>query len=309
VKRPGVTWAIGVVLIASATGSADPVEPEPIRLVYSAPAGCPDADAFFAGVAARAAASRVAAGDAREFRVTLAETEAGATGTLVVTSEDGETVREVSGKTCEETVQALALVAALAIEQRAAEIHVAPPVPPPRPPPGTEQRPWHVAVGTGVEVETGVAPGAVAAVPVFVTTTRGDTGLELRLGATRTEQDDVTMTAGTTAFRWTVGWVDACPFAIAAWRMVGRACAGAEAGVLEGRGETVGSPADNERPWVAPRGTLSLVLGLGRVKLAVAARGGVPLVRDRFYIAPAATVHETPWITGGFGVTASVDLR
>jgi hypothetical protein len=288
-------------------GTTAPVEPEPIRLVYSAPAGCPDGATFFVGLAARAHVVQIEDGDAREFRVTIEQTDDVAKGTLVVVSKDGEAAREVTGKTCDETVTALELVAALAIEQRAAEAEDRMPQPPvvqPRAP-----RPWHLSAGAGVEIETGIAPGALGALPVFVAATHGAAGLQLRLGATITEQDTVTMAVGTSSFRWTVGWLEACPLAAKVWRLVGRACAGAEAGALQGRGEHVGSPSDLEQPWLAPRASLAIALGIGPVNLALGARAATPVLRDRFYLAPSTTIYETPWITAGFGLDASIQLR
>ncbi len=310
---------IAVVAIAVACARvawADPGEPEPIKLTYSAPAGCPDADAFFAALAARAPAARVDASDVREFRVTFVDDGARTTGTLAVISGDDVTSREVSGATCAETVSALALVAALAVEERASRPAVVirtgrDPVPPPPPPPVSPSPAprWRVAVGSGIEVESGVAPGTILGVPVFVRIDRGTDGPGLRVGLTRSEQDDVIMSAGAAAFRWTVGWADACPIARRAGRVSGRACAGVEAGVLEGSGTSVDSPATDQRPWVAARARVAVATRIGPVELELGANGAAPLVRDRFFIAPATTVNHASAVTGGLGLTASVDLR
>ena len=273
------------------------IDPEPIRLVYSAPASCPDAAAFFAGVTARARASRVESGDAREFRVTIEETPDGATGTLVI---DAAGLREVSGRTCGETAAALALVAAIAIEQRAGEPQeVRPPAPP--------RSSWHVSAGVGLELELGTMPGTVPAVPVFVTLEHGTRSL--RLGATRGLGDDVATGSGNASFRWTLGWLDACPFGTISASWAATACVGAEAGVLEGSASSVGAPMTEQRPWLAPREQFAIAARLGPARIGLEAHVAEPIVRDRFYIAPTTTIHQTPWIVVGYGVAAAFDLR
>src|SRR5690242_4147414 len=117
--------AVALVVLVAAPAAAQPVTdaaPEAIHLEYSVPAGCPDQAAFVAAIEARAA---VVVGDdgARTFAVTIADAPDGGpvTGSVVITAGDATpTTRELAGATCAETVDALALVVALAIEEQAA---------------------------------------------------------------------------------------------------------------------------------------------------------------------------------------------
>jgi hypothetical protein len=95
---------------------------EAVRFEYDAPTSCPTRDAFIAEVRARTSRARLAAeGEpARTFHVTLAWSEAGAEGTLVVTDLTPTTSRRVvDGDSCSAVASALALVAALAIDPSA----------------------------------------------------------------------------------------------------------------------------------------------------------------------------------------------
>jgi hypothetical protein len=288
-------------LFAAAPVAAE-TAPEQIELVYAAPSGCPDADAFFAGIHARANAVRADHGQ-RTFRVTIT-TDADTTvrGRLVVDGPDGSTTREVYGATCAETVSALALVAALAIEERATREA-------PRPSPtaiAPPHEPWHVAAGAGIGLYSGIAPTAAYGVPVFVAANYHRA--RFRLGFARTERVDAVVAAGTTDFRWTIGRVQACPFAFAIDRFEAAPCAGFEAGILDGRGTQVAMPASDTRPWLAPEAVLRLSVHLGPAALELEGLVAVPLVRDRFFIAPSTTVHQIPVLTTGASASLAIDL-
>ena len=242
---PAVRIAIAVVVVAMACLPRAAADPEPIRLVYTAPANCPSVDELFAAIAARASVTRVETGNAREFRVTIVDQGDHATGTLAVTSGESVSTREVSGATCKETVVALSLVAALAVEQRASVVA--------KPPPPRARAHTQIAIGSGIEMEAGVAPDILVGVPVFVRIDRAALGL--RLGFTRTLEDvartDIPTGSTTTAFRLTLGWLDGCT-AKRFWRLALIGCAGIEVGVLAGRGVVVGEPGERSTSLDCP---------------------------------------------------------
>jgi hypothetical protein len=102
---------------------AAPTETEPIRLDYTAPAGCPDASEFGRRVFERTSKARAARDDetARTFVVVIETTGTETQGSMVVRQDGMSTVaRRVSGKDCEEVARALALATALAIDPEAA---------------------------------------------------------------------------------------------------------------------------------------------------------------------------------------------
>ena len=295
-----------LVTLASAllAGVAD-AAPEPIRVSYAVPDGCPDEVRFVAGLEARARIVRTTSVAARLFAVAI-ETDADGhlRGALTVTGTDSTvTRRDVAGATCAELVDALQLVAALAIEeqatralQRADDEPVA--FAPPR------RSPWYLAVGAGVERYTGMTPGAVFGVPVHVALGRRR-GPSVRVTFARTQRDDGAL-AG---FRWTAGRVEGCPWALGSAALHLAPCAGLDAGVLDARGATVAMPLAETRPWLAPEATARLHAQAGRFALELEATLAVPIVRDRFFIAPNTTVHRVSALTTGVGINLSVDLR
>ena len=335
-RRSIVLVVAALVGITGGPALADAViAPEAIRLVYTAPAGCPDDSAFFAGVAARARAVLVDNAAERMFSVSIVPDQAGGfRGTLAVTTTLGTTTtREVSGASCAEAVTALALVAALAIEERLVDRPVAP-APLVVPAVSRASVPWHVAAGAGIGRYTGLSPDAVFGVPVFVTAGRGpgvgeggrDGGpgsspampsearriggphVQIRIAFTRTERSDVVSAAGTTDFRWTAGKLDGC----LAFRLVGPVaiapCVGVEGGVLTGRGTQVAMPSTEVRPWVAPDLAVRVRVHAGRFAVELEGVVAAPLVRDRFLIAPSTTIYQVPAVATGAALSVAVDL-
>jgi hypothetical protein len=89
------------------------------RVDYSASTGCPDAEAFVARIRARTSRLRspLRGEAASEYRVQVTPSESGARGTLTVVDPSGaRSSRDVEGDTCESVVDALALIAALALD-------------------------------------------------------------------------------------------------------------------------------------------------------------------------------------------------
>lgn len=281
---------LGVARAASA-------EPEPIRIEYTAPLGCPAEPDVVHRLVDRASVARIDAPGERVFALTITSDETGFRGELAVRGSE-VTTREVTGATCDETVAALVLVAALAVEERASAAP-APPPPPPRPSPRGAS--WRLAIGAGVARYEGMTPSAIYGVPIHVAATRERVQLRLTFDATGSDQ------LAMTEFRWTAGRIDACPYVIAAGRIELAPCAGFGAGVLTGKGTNVGQAASDTRPWLAPELAGHVALQLGRAALEVEGTAAAPLVRDRYYIAPSTTVHQVPAVA--FGVGADVALR
>ncbi len=270
---------------------------EAIGVVYAAPDGCATADEFVDRVRARAPVRRVDTGGARTFEVTIEPTSVGVHGTLAIRTADGTTVREVEGQTCDETVSALVVVAALAIVSGTEPVvpHVQP---------RHERR---IVVGSGVALYQGVIPEPVLGVPVFATFGR-NRGVRLRVGFARTAQYQQQMSAGTTTFRLTTGRLDLTPLTLARGRFDVAPAIGVEVGALDGEGTMVAKPTGGLRPWVAPDLALRFRMLVDRFALELEGSIAVPAVRDRFYIAPTTTVHEVPRVTAAVGLTLAVGL-
>jgi hypothetical protein len=175
--REGKGFAIAAAIAAStlAAPPASAGDTEPIRIVFRAPGGCPDAAEFTGQVQARTAMARLAApGEpARTFTVVIDTAGRRSHGKLTLDDPHGPgSVREVSAERCAEIVSALALVTALAIDPRASTAPTpAPrPAPPPAPPPARRAPPlppprpldaplpWWGPIGPPLPVIPGPAP-------------------------------------------------------------------------------------------------------------------------------------------------------
>jgi hypothetical protein len=321
----GIVIALGVVAVdLRPCGAAPAAEAERIRLSVTAPAGCATSEGFVAALHARAAATVVEAGEVRAFAVAIEVDGEAFTGSLTVREVGGATTRrEVHGDSCAETAAALALIAALAVEERAAAVEERTAADEARTaaaaaraaaaravvavaPATAAVAPWQLWVGGGAARDHGPTPADVFAVPLFVAI--GHAGRELRLTASRSARDDVAMSAGAARFRLTAARLDGCPWSWAVGPLAVAPCLGVEAGVLDGRGAQVAMPAGGARPWLAPDGAMRMRLAWGRVAIELEGAVAVPVWRDRFYIAPATTVHQVPAVTVGVGLGLAIEV-
>jgi hypothetical protein len=86
-------------------------------LVYRSPEECPSGEGFMQRIRARLGVSRTASGDGRTLNVQIAPSGRGYSGRLSLIGPDGRsTTKSLEARDCEDLVDALALVAALAVE-------------------------------------------------------------------------------------------------------------------------------------------------------------------------------------------------
>ncbi len=330
--------ALAVAAVIAPAPAAAEDAPEPIRVAFRAPEGCPDEAAFTGEITARTAKARAARpGEAaRTFTVALEVSGKGARGTLAIEDPHGESAaREVSGDTCAEVVSALALIAALAIDPKASTAP-RPPAPPHRPPerlpppPPYAPLPWWGPVAGPLPAH--VAPGppahwrwswgfhaeaASALAPGIVLVLGGDVeALLVRDGvlspAVRVSMriaDTGFLRAGDEAarFRWTAARVTGCPVRVPLLPSLALTpCALFDAGVLQADGLGAAFSLSSARPWVAPgvSGRLQWDLGAALpapVLVEVEGGGTFPLVRDTFSFFPQGAFHAVPAAGGFFG--------
>jgi hypothetical protein len=279
--------------------AAAPAPPERIRLTYDAVASCPDREQLVALIAAHAQVIVVDDPGARGFAVSIVADADGLRGELSIAG----AVRDVRGATCDEVVAAIALVAALAIEEQAPKPEprvVTPVVPDP-------ERRWRLAAGGGVGMFTGMAPTARMGAPIFLEAAR-EHGPQLRLAFDLTTRDDVIDDAGSTSFRWTAGRIDGCPFVWERGAFELAPCLGLELGVTNARGVDVAMAAASDRPWITPAAILRLGVRFGRATVAAEGSVGAPLVRDRFLIGPDVTVYQVPAIATNLALTLAIAI-
>jgi hypothetical protein len=309
--------AASALLLCLAKSFPASAQVEPIRLTYHAPGGCPDEARFRDELHRHGPQSRGAgsAEAARAFDVDVSAARDESRGALRITGVDGSTSwREVTGRTCDQVVAALALMTALAIDPHAAtdngtgdperapdspHARSGPAVPaaagpdsvgPPSRQGPSSLRPTHPRWGVGLQ-------GQTAAVLGNQWESGGGAFVDLAIGGENpfggSFRASVSVAAANPSFGQGVGaeivWLSAGVQTCASSRLFGVAlalqlCAGVDAGVLRTRGAGLANDASDARPWVAPG-------ALGRIQWSlpggawVEAGGGVsvPLVRYVFY--------------------------
>jgi hypothetical protein len=345
-NRAGIrkTWASALALVlglfARSVGAA-PTETEPIRLDYTAPAGCPDASEFGRRVFERTSKARSAGNDetARTFVVVIETTGAETRGSMVVRQDGMSTVaRRVSGKDCEEVARALALATALAIDPEAALTTPEPsgpgvggsvdgpgttdrtPEPQPKDPARPADKPSagsragastsirRAALLFGPSLAFGPAPtpgfGASAAVEW---SSPSPVVLPSALGAELvflTSAEHSVRGAGS-SFDFVFVRPYVCTLGLAFGADVGLVpCIGGALGAVVASGSRIASPATETRFWAAGELALRLDIALAD-DWFVDATGGVvlPFTRYRFlFRTPDTRIHHVPAVTAAAGL-------
>jgi hypothetical protein len=290
--RPALVLAVALTCAAPARVLAQALERVHIAYRVPADAACPDAASYRARIIARnRGVSFVDRADAaRVFEVEVrADPDGQLHGRLVVLDPVGvQTVREVFGATCAEVIDALALIAALALDPRRPQEPRAAPAPPAPPAPPKTARP-RVAFGASAGGIYDAVPGLAPA---------GDAFVEVRTRRVRVRvsgavaRGSASVEAASAAFTRIVGRVDLCR-TVREGSVRWAGCVRAEAGVLSASGANIEGAARARRPWLAPglgiTGTRALSTRLfARLAFSLA----VPLIRDRFVFSPDTTVHR-----------------
>jgi hypothetical protein len=326
--RNVLSLSIAVLLAALGAAANARAEPEEAIVVEAeGPALCADAEEFFKRVQTRAiGVRRASAGEsARKFVFGVGRVEPGFRGHLVVQHLDGRSARrEVTGESCDEVIDALALITALDIDPRAAEVRT--PVaraaePPalsiepklePEPDPGQRVPPspaqWEARAGAGFAVSGGVVPVVLASLPVQIEVRRVPVdpgaspfaspsfaiGFERTLNGTA-EGSSPDRGSGDVTFHLTRAFVAACPLALLTATFRASPCVTVEGGAISGEGvlgKSLVSRTTDSRAWLAAglSGRAHQRLW-GPVSLEAEAGVGVPLVsRYEFRLDPNVSV-------------------
>jgi hypothetical protein len=310
-----VPWRAQLLFAGLTAARVAVADPEPIRISYAAPGGCPAETEMVAQLAQHAAITRVDTGDARSFDLAITRDVTGFHGELVVArSGDAPAKREVSAPSCDEVVTALVLVAALAIEEHPPGPPTVPLDRPPSPPEvhrvvgrvqlPTADTPWRFAIGAGVARYAGITPSVRFGVPIYINASRGPR--QVRATFDTTTSDDL----ASASFRWTAGRVEGCPHTWSSGRFAAAPCAGVQIGVLYGKGTAmVANSTSDKRPWIAPELVARLAVALGHAQAEVEGTVAAPLERDRYYFAPMTTVHRVAALTEGVAISLAIQFR
>jgi hypothetical protein len=293
---------------------------ERFRFVYRAPEGCPDERTFVERVAARIESTRLASQSdtgASTMAVDVSVRDTESSGRLEFVDSSGETVaRTVSGRSCDEIVSGLALIAALAIEARVTTEPAAPP--PAAEPPMLHPRldealaarprdpfpPPRFGAGVLAGIESSL-PGAAFAAGLYGEVAWREPLRFARIGARRVASD-ASVGNRTASFTLWSARVDACPLSfVLAPRLELPACAAFELGQLSGAGRTSAALPDPESDrilWGKFEASAGVRWEPTRFWI-IEARGaaGFPLTRHKFVFRwPTDTVYEIP--AAGWGL-------
>jgi hypothetical protein len=304
------------VLVAFAGAALAQPRAQAPSVAYVGPASCPSEAEFVVRLRARLGSSETT--DARStLDVRIAQEGRQYVGRLSLIDREGRsTTKELRGHGCDELVDALALVAALAVrtEGPAATAEERPPPPPVAvaEPPRAEPRPAERRAPAASRF--GVAAGGLVTTGVSPTVLLGGTlsidwawkpasafGPALGLGVIAAAAPDVTRPGGRASFTFVAARVDACiaRFALGAVLAV-RGCLLADAGVVHARGSDTVAPGSSSREWLSLGASSQFEVPL-TARLAIRLTAGVeaPLRRDRYAFGDADFFVVPPVIATG----------
>ncbi len=267
--------------------------------IVSAP--CADEDGFWNRVGAYTAL--VTKASPSEAAVTLSLTvraeDERFTGTFSLyegTDSPSSYERSVSGKTCEEVVDALSFFVALTYDPDALSPRpqAAPPrqlTPQPRQEMAPSNQPWRFALGAAAQLATmnNVPFGGMAFAQASRKFGMLEPAFRISLSAltTRVQRSNVSA-----RFVWLSAAPEACPTRLAsgAWSL--SPCAGFAFGVSSATPSGVPNERSFTRPWLAPRGLVHGAVSLDRrIILELSFGVEAPLVRSRYSFGPIFAYH------------------
>lgn len=288
VATSAVAWARNVGAQPSATRA---------HAIVSAP--CADEDGFWRRVGAYT--GLVTKASAGEAAVTLALTVraedegfTGSFGVYEVPDSPSSYERSVSGKTCEEVVDALSFFVALTYDPDALSPRRDPrpqPAPPPRQDSAPSSPPWVVALGAAAQLATmdDIPLGGL----LFAQASRKVGNLEpafrISISAITTR---VQMSNVSARFLWLSAAPEACPtrFGSTVWSL--SPCGGFAFGVSSATPSGVPNERSFTRPWLAPRGLVRGAISLNHgIILELSFGVEAPLVRARYVFGPVLAYH------------------
>jgi len=309
---------------------------EAIQVELHAPATCGDAPAFFGAIQARSPRVRPSGGDPRErrFAADITESALGFEGRLRVVDPAGQnSERTLSAETCPELIEALALIAALAIDpdsavttgelpaaEAPASSAVASPAENPAPerrepaappPSGAKHTPppltWLLGASAGVDL---VFPDSLF-FPIGGLTLEADVNRKsgfspsVRVALRTSLEATLESESGSASFALTTLRLEVCPLRAHLTDAVRLfPCAVMDGGVLRAQGNDVQGAQTHVRPWWAAGLGGRLAIGRSSPRVDLEAGALVPLYRDEFRFTPDEFVYSAtgPAFFAGVGI-------
>ena len=318
-----------------------PAGQERVRVTYRAPDTCPSEAEFLERVRSRVQRARFAEpGElARAFTVTIGRTDgdAGFSGRLEFVDSDGlRAARTLKGKACDDLASSLALITALAVDDRIAEAPLdavstepspppeeqrAPtkktkpePTAPPRLPEPADRvpqsvKPWRWELGANAGVLSWVTASPAPMLGLYAELGSRIPSWSVRLSALDARRSKTDPGLGSADFAADFLRLEACPVALALGAHFSLSpCLGFDAGRLRGKADTADAQAQ-DLFWAAGL-ALARMSWVFRERLVLGWDGelGVPFVHERYeFQNPNGRVLEVPKI--GLGAKFGVGVR
>lgn len=311
-------WGLFMITLAASARGDDVVH---FRVVYRSPADCPDARTFAAGITGRTERARIAKGEDSVLVEVSIQTATGNEGRVRITGKDREPIeRSVRGASCNEIVDALALITALAFDPEASSESR----PPSEPEPAPVEKPIAPAPPSSRE-EDGLewsVEGALGVVPIDTSLPSPNLGYSAAVGASSTGallapelflfgrrvSGDVVKGEGRAEFGISSFGIVACPLRFPATGAFSfRPCAGFELGALSAEGVGLLVEKKQTRFWLAPIVSARGEWRFASPLFAVASMGArFPLNRQHYSFESGEKVHDIPRISFDLGLEVGV---
>lgn len=309
---------MGCLLVRSPWAFADappPSGPKRASLELSAPSDCARAAELRARVARRSPNVEVIPGPApNSIRARLWREGAGRIRAemIVERADDPPYEREIVARTCDEALEAVAFMIAVALDPSESPDASPAPVPVEEPSAGATERddatpPTTPAAESALVPFLGAGARAVgAAAPKLLLGAEITGGLEwtrgsvwspaLRVVAGWATTGELREVGGTARFSLASATLEVCPLRGLWGSFSLRPCAFGAAGQIQAVGTDTLDPQSVRRPWWVVGGSLLLTWSpLSRLRLTAAARAGIPGVRDTFEFEPRAFHRAPAW--------------
>jgi hypothetical protein len=324
--------------VGDATGSRSTLA---TRLELDLPVGCGTLGLFVERLRARS--DRIRFADQGANRIVQARITSDASGTfratMTLSYPDGHSSsRIIEASSCNEAIEALALVTAVTLDPLSVSPGINQPTPRPtksdRPEPSkwvepnaartlpTPERhrpqkpppagPGETILGVGVSFAAyrGPSPGWLKGFEPNIRVMRSSQMIfspSIRLGFSYAENRGITATGGIADFALASTTIDLCPWQVLLHAVEMRSCALLHAGIVIAQGRVTHQPESHRRPfWALGASGEVIVTPSKSFGFPIRATASIPVVRDTYAFDPA-TFYVVPGIT--YGITAGLEIR
>ncbi len=300
-----------------------------IRASFAAESGCGDRDVLEERFEARVPELQMTFRNDAPVQFSIERRKSGARARLLILlSEGGELSRTIETESCESAVEAIAFIAAVALDPGADDplrlrstsrllpetattrqaSEAKPDQKTSEPPPSTSDRFWTAALYGSAE--SGAGPDFLFGGGFSLESASGESSLwapSARLLVTHNRRGKFTEALGTAHFELTIASLDLCPSQTMGDIFRLQVCATMEGGILRAEGRDTFRPTTSDRPWAAfGLGATSEILLAGPVGLSYRGAAVFPVVRDTFQFG-TTIFHEIPPVA--LDLSAGISIR